>query len=312
MGSIGGSIVLGVLVVLFLYLKKRKRNNLTNQQPDFNKFIAGRDGGDLDDDDDESPLEEEDNKHIYHDNAGDNMVQNSKMGWFKSIFSNSGSGTSNASNSKLLGGAVGGGVAGASGGAGAGGIFRRLDRNGDDLERQAGGGYGSTGRNNNDTDNDFVYRGVTNSNNLDQIFRSNNNTSSAARNSTIADGSAGVTSGTNSAKHTRMSSYGHPLANPDDFNFDEESYPIAGGVIGGGEDYRPHTAFSSHYDDDQSSSGSTSDDGEFHPSDYDSFIMPGDEAPEEPAHQYRPRNIFSDGRQNSTNSLSRFHEDDIF
>ena len=104
-----------------------------------------------------------------------------------------------------------------------------------------------------------------------------------------------------------MSSYGHPLANPDDFNFNEESYPIAGGVIGGGEDYRPHTAFSSHYDDDQSSSGSTSDDGEFHPSDYDSFIMPGDEAPEEPAHQYRPRNIFSDGRQNSTNSLSRFH-----
>ena len=68
-------------------------------------------------------------------------------------------------------GAVGGGVAGASGGAGAGGIFRRLDRNGDDLERQAGGSYGSTGRNNNDTDNDFVYRGVTNSNNLDQIFR---------------------------------------------------------------------------------------------------------------------------------------------
>ena len=49
-----------------------------------------------------------------------------------------------------------------------------------------------------------------------------------------------------------MSSYGHPLANPDDFNFNEESYPIAGGVIGGGgEDYRPHTAFSSHYDDDQ-------------------------------------------------------------
>ena len=76
---------------------------MTNQQPDFNKFIAGRDGGDLDDDDDESPLEEEDNKHIYHDNVGDNMVQNSKMGWFKSIFSNSGSGTSNASNSKLLG-----------------------------------------------------------------------------------------------------------------------------------------------------------------------------------------------------------------
>ena len=131
------------------------------------------------------------------------MVQNSKMGWFKSILVILGLGHL-MHQIRNYWGAVGGGVAGASGGAGAGGIFRRLDRNGDDLERQAGGSYGSTGRNNNDTDNDFVYRGVTNSNNLDQIFRSNNNTSSAARNSTIADGSAGVTSGTNSAKHTRM------------------------------------------------------------------------------------------------------------
>ena len=39
MGSIGGSIVLGVLGT-FLIFEKRKRNNLTNQQPDFNKFIA--------------------------------------------------------------------------------------------------------------------------------------------------------------------------------------------------------------------------------------------------------------------------------
>lgn len=260
-GSIGGSIVLGILVVFFLYLKKRRRNNLTNQQPDFNKVIAGRDGGDLDDDDDESPLEEEENKHIYHDNAGDNMVQNSKMGWFKSIFK-SGSGTANASNSKLLG-TVGGGAAGAAGAGAGAGIFRRLDRNDNDLERQAGG-YGSTGRNDDDMD-DFYYRGVSSANNLDPIFRSNNNTSSAARNSTIASGSAGVTSGTNSAKHTRMNSYGHPLANPDE-------------VV---------------REDDESSI------------DFDSFESP-------PHFQHRPGNIFSDGRQNSTNSLSRFHEDDIF
>ena len=95
------------------------------------------------------------------------------MGWFKSILVILGLGHL-MHQIRNYWGVVGGGAAGAS--AGAGGIFRRLDRNGDDLERQAGGSYGSTGRNNNDTDNDFVYRGVTNSNNLDQIFRSNNNT----------------------------------------------------------------------------------------------------------------------------------------
>lgn len=35
-GSIGGTIVIGSLVLLFLYLRRRNRNSLKNQNPDFN------------------------------------------------------------------------------------------------------------------------------------------------------------------------------------------------------------------------------------------------------------------------------------
>ncbi|EER32909.1 conserved hypothetical protein [Candida tropicalis MYA-3404] len=245
------------------------------------------------------------------------MTQKSKFGWFSSMFNHGGNspnggggggGAARRSNSHLL---ASGGAAAAGVGAG---TFSRLDRSADDLERQAGngtntpGGYGSmsnnlnnNGRNYEDSEDDFVYRGVTNSNNLDSIFRSSGrNTSSNARNSTLYKSTrSNSLSGTNSQPtqsidgsenmHTRMNSYGHPLAHPDDFNFNEESKPITrGGDIS-----------SSEYNDDDMDDES---DGEFHPSDYDSFIMPGDE---------RTGNIFGDGNDvyGSNNSLSRFRED---
>ncbi|KAL6449538.1 hypothetical protein SBY92_004452 [Candida maltosa Xu316] len=162
-------------------------------------------------------------------------------------------------------------------GAGAAvGTFRRLDGSNDDLERQ------------DNADGDYAYRGVTTSNNLDSIFRSSGkNTSTSARNSTAYGGSV-----SNSDTHTRMNSYGHPLAHADDFNFNEEQ----GRPITRGGD----TMSSSEYNDHEEES---EDDGEFHPSDYDSFILPGEE--------HETENIFSGGNYGSNNSISRFHEEDV-
>lgn len=42
-GSIGGTILIGSLVLLFLFLKKRKRNSLKNQNPDFNDSSESND-----------------------------------------------------------------------------------------------------------------------------------------------------------------------------------------------------------------------------------------------------------------------------
>lgn len=106
-GSIGGTIVIGSLVLLFLFLRKRRRNNVKNQNPDLND----PDGNSSDE--------------ILHKKYG-----------FKKLF-----GSKATTNS--------GDVTG----------FEHV--RGYDQE-----------------DDDFEYRGVTN-NNLDSIFRSQNNSGAA-------------------------------------------------------------------------------------------------------------------------------------
>lgn len=139
-GSIGGTILIGSLVVFFLFMKKR-RSKLTNQLPDF-----------ADDTSRES---------------------NEKFGGFRKLF-----------GSKAAAGAGAGGVAGY-----------------DDLERQVNqklaipaAGYAQ------DTDDDFEYRGVSNNNNLDSVFRSSGN--NTGQNS----------SGTSTKQHSRFNSVYNPMA----------------------------------------------------------------------------------------------------
>lgn len=254
MGSIGGTIVIGCLVVLFLFLKKRKRQ-ITNQSPDFNGGDATNRLGAGDDEEDTS-LEDK-NDHIFHDSPNGNM-QRSKLGWLTSIFSKNNNGAGHASDANKAAITGSGAVAGMAGvgamsGAGGSNTFKRLRNNNDDLENQTG--YGAAAHTNRDDgadvgadDDGFAYRGVTNANNLDSIFRSNGNTSSNARNSSYfgKNSTRGSSiSGTgdtfvNSSDsplmsspqypqdQTRMNSYGHPLAHPDDFNFEE--YPLTGNV----------------------------------------------------------------------------------
>lgn len=334
-GSIGGTIVIGCLVVLFLFLKKRKRQ-ITNQSPDFNGGGATNRLGTGDDEEDTSLEDKNDN--IFHDSPNGNMKQ-SKLGWLTSIFSKNHNGSGNRSDANGAAITGSGAVAGVGGVAGAGrsNTFKRL-RNADDLENQT---YGATPQTNRgdafDADDDgFAYRGVTNSNNLDSIFRSNGNTSSNARNSSYfgknstrgssisgtgdtfvaSDSPQMTTSPQYPNDQTRMNSYGHPLAHPDDFNFEE--YPQTGNVrtVSGGTaraatagaaagaaaassahlEHPYTTTASSEYESDPVNtraqrqqnyhdndaalmSSSASSDGDFHPSDYDDelFILPGDE-----------------------------------
>lgn len=114
-----------------------------------------------------------------------------------------------------------------------------------DLERQmniSGGKYygaGDTGATlgtanrsnsgrNHQADDDFFYRGVTNSNNLDSVFRSST-TSGQTSIGKSGSGSASQRGGeitnttASSALHSRFNSFAHPmpLALPDQFNFNE-------------------------------------------------------------------------------------------
>lgn len=322
---------------MFLFLKKRKRQQITNQSPDFNGGGATNRLGTGEDEEDTS-LEDK-NDHIFHDSPNGDMKQ-SKLGWLTSIFNknNAGSGSGAQSNGAAITGS-GAAVAGAAGAAGAGALvgagrsntFKRL-RNNDDLENQT---YGAAPQANNGGDaneDGFAYRGVTNANNLDSVFRSNGNTSSNARNSsywgknsstrgssisgtgdTYVDESPLMSSQQYPNDHTRMNSYGHPLANPDDFNFEEHPQAgqlrsvsggtarpvvgVAGSSAAAAASAHPYTTTtSSEYDSDQRGqrgqpnhnrgndgalmvSSSASSDGEFHPSDYDDelFILPGDD-----------------------------------
>jgi len=205
-GSIGGTIVIGLLVALFLFLKKRKK--VTNQSPDFNDNTSGE-------------------SDSYKDKSG-----------FRKLFS-----TKNANY---------GGVAGVT-----------------DIERQNDSPAIQADDESNDEGDDFVYRGVTNNNNLDSIFRSTASNSSGQN--TAAGGSANQ-----SANHTRMNSIGHALDIPYEALESEENDP-----------------FTSH-------SRINSDETEnFSPSDYDidHDLVPADR-----------RNIFGE-ESHSNNSRSRFHEE---
>lgn len=133
-GSIGGTIVIGALVVLFLVLK-RKRSNVTNQLPDFAN----------------------DSRELLDKGP----VEKGPSGGFRKIF-----------GSKVS----------ASGGV------NQLD-----LEKD----YSAVA-----LDDDFAYRGVSNSNNLDSVFRS-----SAATSAPIS----GPGSSSASRPHSRYNSTGNAL-----------------------------------------------------------------------------------------------------
>lgn len=270
-GSIGGIILIACLAVIFIFFKKRRRRNITNQSPDFNSGAAITDGANGDDEEEDTSFDDK-NDHIFHDSANENMKQ-SKLSWLKSMFgAGNGAGSNGGNHTKLLGSAGAGsaaagagaaGVAGAGAGAGIGagaiGTFRRLRNDTGDLENQTYGATPQGGRRNHEDEGstattDFEYRGVTNANNLESVFRSSGNATTANsgtnRNSMMFGKSTRTSSmsgGDNSAgafhydpqspvqpqtqeqqhpydpRHTRMNSYGHPLANANDFNFEEDA-----------------------------------------------------------------------------------------
>lgn len=112
-GSIGGTIVIGVLVVLFIFFKKRS-NRLTNQLPDF---------------------------------AEDSSL-NEKLGSFKKLF-----------GQKSSAGTGGAGVSG----------YNDLELQINYKSAAVAGGAAAAAQA--DADDDYEYRGVSNSNNLDSVFR---------------------------------------------------------------------------------------------------------------------------------------------
>lgn len=152
MGSIGGTIFIGAMVVLFLFLKKR-RSNVANQLPDFADETLDED------------LSE-------------------KFGGFKKLFG------SKATTDTSPGGYND--------------IERQLN-----ARSQLGGGFNDV------NENDFEYRGVTNSNNLESVFRTSG--SNTGQNSGGQNSSATSTRGNG---HSRYNSVVQPMA------------PMAEGVVG--------------------------------------------------------------------------------
>lgn len=292
-------------MVLFLFLKKRRRNKLSNQNPDFGNGMVTHG-------DDEEPDASFDDKHqhLYHDNAIENK---SRFSWFTSLFGGSYGHGSAGSDSNLLDSGVGG-VSGIGAGVGAG-VANGMDaaREGGDLEAQ--NNYGSTSQPGRQFDQpgdesveDFVYRGVSNSNNLDSVFRSSAATTGgrtsaqmSTRSSSLGHGGSGA--GGSTAGHTRMNSFGHPLASPRDFDFHESLPPDGGGQPPinrnlHASQLRPETQSSSRYN----SHTEEDSDGDF---DYDDdLVLPGEQAP------YPRQNVFADQDYGSNNnSMSRFQED---
>lgn len=90
-----------------------------------------------------------------------------------------------------------------------------------DIERQNDSPAIQADNNSANESDDFVYRGVSNNNNLDSIFRSTTTNSSGQN--TAMGGSANQ-----SATHTRMNSIGHPLDIPYETREVEEHDPFAG------------------------------------------------------------------------------------
>lgn len=205
-GSIGGTIVIGLLVALFLFLKKRKK--ITNQSPDFNENTSGE-------------------SDSFRDKSG-----------FKKLF-----------------GAKSAAVGDVSG------VH--------DFEKQDRVLTSYPGDENEDND-DFEYRGVSNNNNLGGVFKSSTATNSSGQNTAAAG----------SLNHTRMNSIGHQLDTP----YEAHEY----------QDAQESDPFASH---NRLNSDGTD---HFSPSDYD---LEEDELP--PVDR---GNIFGNDIH-SNNSRSRFHEE---
>lgn len=181
-GSIGGTLFIGAMVVLFLFLRRR-RSRVTNHSPDF-----------VDD-----TLAEESNE---------------KLG-FRKLFGSK-HGSTNV-----------GGVAG----------YNDLERNGDPFTGNTGNGR--------DLDDDFAYRGVSNSNNLDSVFHGSGNNSGG---NPSAPGSE-----PNTNHHSRMNSNGpgYPLGampeaehSPD--SFDEDFSPPRNNRFSGFEEDYDDLYFQEH------------------------------------------------------------------
>lgn len=265
---------------MFLFLKKRKRSNLTNQSPDFNDGHPG------------NPHDQDEDDLLDRSHDDDGMKYN-KFGFAKLFGSKSGSKA--ASNNNLLG--LGSGLTGYKG-------ILDLERQ-SDFGTNGSGGYGAAigagavaGSASVDTNDDFVYRGVTNSNNLDSVFRS----SETSRGTSSFMGKSATGSTTNSSTfggRTRLNSFAHPLASPEQFNFNEH-HEYTGLAYGehGSDDYLPaKDQGSSDYDNDT--------DSEFNPSDYDDGGLPGAGTIIEPDRGQ----IFGNQDHGSNNSQSRFAED---
>lgn len=217
-GSIGGTIVIGSLVVLFLFLKKRKQSSYTNQSPDFNDDTSGEDG--------------------YNDKFG-----------FRKLL-----GSKNTANT------LGAGTAAT------------------DFERNTRGVH--PGPFVEPADDDFQYRGVTNSNNLDSIFRS------------TATNSTGPNSGQASARvgHSRYGSVANPMSTmPENRGYYDSTNEYSSG---GAADTFGHSR--EHSDDTE---------GGFHPSDYEIY---DEELPLPRVH--RPSDVFGT-EVHSNNLRSRFTEE---
>lgn len=277
-GSIGGTILIGCVVVLFLFLKKRKRNNLTNQSPDFNddsldstklsqdnsnlKFGFGKFWKRLDNQNNNQDKQMEyvgnpaifGNRNLNHfDSSGDLPVDPSVTGI-------TGAGAATAA---VAGSGINNGLSRGSG-------SKNSKSNTFDIERQLNANYGTI--HDDDSNPDFVYRGVANSNNLDSVFRSSQNTSRGS-----SGGGVGSSAGLTPNRNSRINSFGNPLAYPDDFNFNEEPY---------------HNDRNSPYPND------SEDSDDEHISIYNDLIEPNP----------RASNIFGD-EEVSNNSRSRFTEE---
>lgn len=203
-GSIGGTILIGCIVVLFLFLKKRKRNGLTNQSPDFNEIsdnssVDGNISGGF-----FGKFWNKSNKNAIDDKQMEYTGQNT-------VFGQRHTDPFGANGGLNVGEGVGLGAAGL-----VAGTTMLSDSNSQkrtssgypsnfDLERQLNVNYGTI---DDENEGDFAYRGVANNNNLDSVFRNSQNTSR---------GSNGQT-----PRRLRLNSFGNPLAYPEDFNFNEQ------------------------------------------------------------------------------------------
>lgn len=253
MGSVGGSIVIGCLVVLFLFLKKKKK--FTNQSPDFNN----------------------------NDSSETSSNFNEKKTGFKKLFG------SKNTNSIL------------------GGVARS-----NDLERQinnkagysgvgagaagAGAGAGNTPfvNENNDDSDGYQYRGITNSNNLDSIFRSSG-TNTKANTSGGGSGRASTKNGVTGSS-AKFSSVGGTLSSmPEGYHRTNSDSGPFGGY---GSTANTDRGFTYPEEDTYGHSRDTSGDTD------GGFDFGDDMHPDRTA-------IFGDNENYSNNSRSRFHEEII-